>query len=62
MDSKRPYILVVVYYTKPATFFESTSKNIDSFFKKYDRVAKINVWTTKDKAQYIVAFLELTLY
>ncbi len=58
MDSKKPYI-------KPDTFSGSTSENIDSFLKKYDRAAKINGWTTEDKAQYIVAFLEgpaLTFY
>ncbi|KAF0738428.1 jerky protein-like [Aphis craccivora] len=58
MDSKKPYI-------KPDTFSGSTSENIDSFLKKYDRAAKINGWKTKDKAQYIVAFLEgpaLTFY
>jgi len=58
MDGKIPYM-------QPSTFSGSTSENIDSFLKKYERVANINGWTTENKAQYFVSLLEgsaLTFY
>lgn len=53
MESKKPYI-------NPSSFSGTTSENVDTFLKKYNRATVINGWTEDDKAQFLVAYLEFS--
>jgi len=53
------------YYTPNTYFSRLISKNIDTYIKKYNRIANINGWSDEEKIKFLPLYLEgpaLTFY
>ncbi|KAF0746322.1 jerky protein-like [Aphis craccivora] len=47
------------YYTPNTYFSRLISKNIDTYIKKYNRIANINGWSDEEKIKFLPLYLEV---